>query len=351
MKTYRRLFPQLVAFANLYQAYRKARRGKRNRTEVAAFEFDLEANLFQLQEDLTTQRYTPGPYRNFYVRERKLRLISAAPFRDRVVHHALCNVIDPIGEPRFIFDTYACRPGKGTHKAIDRCQQYARRFDYVLQCDIHQFFPAIDHAVLRAKLARLIADADVMHLVNLILDGGAGVLSPMYQPEWFPGDTLFDPLRPKGLPVGNLTSQIWANIYLDSLDQFAKRELKCGGYVRYCDDFLLFSDDKAQLQRWKDAVQTHLNGLRLQLNWRRSTVYPTRTGIPFLGFRVFPTHRRLRADNVRLARRRLHANLSAYHAGELTMAEFKESLLAWIAHAGHGNTYQLRRDLLREIVL
>jgi RNA-directed DNA polymerase len=351
LKSYRHLFPQLIDFENLYLAFRKARKGKRDRAEVAAFEFDLETNLFQLQEELATQRYAPGPYRNFYVRERKLRLISAAPFRDRVVHHALCSIIDPIWERRFIHDTYACRPGKGTHKAVDRCQQYARRFDYVLQCDIHQFFPAIDHAVLRAKLAHLIADKEVMHLIDLIVDGGAGVLSPMYQPEWFPGDTLFDPLRPKGLPVGNLTSQTWANIYLDSLDQFARRDLKCRGYVRYCDDFLLFSDHKAQLHEWKEAVQEHLNGLRLQLNWRRSTVYPTHTGIPFLGFRVFATHRRLRADNVRLARRRLHANRDAYRAGRLPMDKFKESLLAWIAHASHGNTYRLRRDLLREIVL
>ena len=138
-----------------------------------------------------------------------------------------------------------------------------------------------------------------LHLIDLILDGGAGVLSPVYQPEWFPGDSLLDPLRPKGLPIGNLTSQTWANIYLDSLDQFVKRDLKCKGYVRYCDDFLLFHDDKERLHAWKEAVQEHLNALRLQLNWRRSTVYPTRTGIPFLGFRIFPTHRRLRSDNVR----------------------------------------------------
>ena len=263
MKTYRNLYPQLIAFENLYRAFRKARKGKRNRPEVATFELDLERNLFQLQQELDDQSYRPGPYRNFYVRERKLRLNSAAPFRDRVVHHALCRIIDPIWERRFVHDTYACRPGKGTHKALDRCQSFARRYPFVLQCDVHQFFPAIDHAILRRLLAHRIADPQVKNLIDLILDSGAGILSPMYQAEWFPGDALLAPLRPKGLPVGNLTSQTWANVYLDSLDQFIKRELKCPAFVRYCDDFVLFGDDKQELHAWKHAIQCHLNELRL----------------------------------------------------------------------------------------
>jgi retron-type reverse transcriptase len=351
MKSYRNLYPQIISFENLYLAFRKARKGKRQRREVATFEYDLEANLFQLQEELATRSYTPGPYRNFYLRERKLRLISAAPFRERVVHHALCRVLDPIWERRFIFDSYACRLGKGTHKAIDRCQHFARRYTYVLQCDIHQFFPAIDLAILRQKLARLIADQETLWLIDRILDGGADVLAPMYEVEWFPGDDLLTPLRRRGLPIGNLTSQVWANVYLDSLDHYVKRNLHCQAYLRYCDDFLLFHDDKAQLHAWKDAVQSHLNGLRLALNWRRSTVYPVRSGIPFLGFRVFPTHRRLRTDNVRLARRRLYRNRAAYQAGRLSAAKFRQSLQAWIAHASHGDTYRLRSALLRKVVL
>lgn len=351
MKTYRHLYDQITDFVTLLDAFRKARRGKRDRPEVAAFEFDLESNLFQLQEELRSRTYQPGPYRNFYIIERKLRLISAAPFRDRVVHHALCAVLDPIWERRFIHDTYACRPGKGTHRALDRCQQYSRRYAYVLQCDVHQFFPAIDHAILRSKLARLVADPDALWLIDGILDSGAGVLSPMYQMEWFPGDDLLAVQRPRGLPVGNLTSQTWANIYLDSLDQFVKRELNCPAYVRYCDDFLLFGDDKQHLHALKERVQDHLTGLRLALNWHRSTVYPTRTGIPFLGFRVFLTHRRLRADNVRLARRRLRQHRDAYHAGKMTVEQFRQSLVAWITHASHADTYWLRRALLKDIVL
>lgn len=359
MKTYRHLYDQITDFPTLLAAFRKARRGKRNRQEVAAFEFDLESNLFELQEELRNRTYQPGAYRNFYIMERKLRLISAAPFRDRVVHHALCSTLDPIWERRFIHDTYACRPGKGTHRAVDRCQEFAQRYPYVLQCDVHQFFPAVDHAILRAKLARYVADPDVLWLIDRILASGAGVLAPMYEMEWFPGDDpstgsgqgLLAACRPRGLPVGNLTSQIWANIYLDSLDQFVKRELRCPAYVRYCDDFLLFGHDKAQLHAWKAQVQAHLAGLRLCLNWRRSVVYPTANGIPFLGYRVFATHRRLRADNVALARRRLRRNLDALQAGQMTVDQFRQSLKAWVAHASHADTYRLRKALLSDIKL
>jgi RNA-directed DNA polymerase len=350
MKSYRNLFPAIVDFGNLHAAFRRARRGKRARPEVAAFEYDLEENLFRLQAELQDGSYRPGAYRNFYVRERKLRLISAAPFRDRVVHHALCAVVDPLLERHYIFDTYACRVGKGTHRALDRCQEFSRRHAYVLQCDVHQFFPAIDHAILRAKLAHILADARVLALIDHLLASGAGVLAPVYMPEWFPGDDLLTPAtRARGLPIGNLTSQTWANFYLNSLDHFVKRELKCPGYVRYCDDFLLFGDDRAVLHGWKDAVQGHLNGLRLNLNIHKAQVFPVRTGIPFLGFRIYPGYRRLRADNVRLARRRLQRQRALLLAGQLTHASFQESLRAWVAHARHADTWRLRRRLLAEM--
>lgn len=351
MKTYRHLHEQISDFANLYLAFRKARKGKRHKAEVADFEYNLEANLFQLQAELRDDSYRPGPYHNFYVRERKLRLISASPFRDRVVHHALCRVIDPIFEARFIHDTYACRVGKGTHKAVDQAQHFARGHAFVLQCDVHQFFPAIDHGILYDKLAKRIADPQTLQLIARILESGAGVLSPMYTMEWFDGDDLLAALRPRGLPVGNLTSQTWANFYLDSLDQFVKRELKCRGYLRYCDDFLLFHNDKSVLHGWKEAVSEHLGGLRLALNWRRSVVYPTETGIPFLGYRLFHDHRRLLAANLRTARQRLRHNRAAYLAGHISLAKFRESLVSWIAHASHADTWRLRRKMLSDIVL
>lgn len=266
MKTYRHLYLQVCDWYNVADAYRRARKGKRGKPAAATFEYDQEENLITLQRELAAKTYQPGPYHSFYIHEPKRRLISAAPFRDRVVHHALCNVIEPIFERSFVDDSYANRVGKGTHRALDRCQQYARRFGYVLQIDVQQFFPAIDHAILRAILAHKIHDADVMWLIDQILGSGVGVLSEQYTMRWFDGDNLLAGLRPRGLPIGNLTSQFWANCYLNDFDHFVKRELKCGGYVRYVDDALLFADEKAILHDWRDACVQKLAGLRLTLH-------------------------------------------------------------------------------------
>ncbi len=232
---------------NLRLAYRKAARGKRGKWAAAKFEYRLADNLLQLQAGLAGKTYRPGPYDSFTVHEPKRRLISASPFRDRVVHHALCNLIEPVFERGFIHDSYANRVGKGTHRALDRAQSFARRYQYVLQCDVEQFFPAIDHQILRATLARRIHDPDVMWLVDRILAGGVGVLAGEYRQRYFPGDDLLAAVRHRGLPIGNLTSQFWANCMLSPFDHFVKRELGCRGYLRYVDDFALFADDKEVL--------------------------------------------------------------------------------------------------------
>jgi retron-type reverse transcriptase len=213
-KTFRNLYERIYGFEHLLTAYRRARRGKRRRTDVAAFEFRYEDELIQLAEDLRSGSYMPGPYRRFAVTENgKRRVISAAPFRDRVVHHALCALIEPIYEPRFIHDSYASRPGKGTHAALDRAQHFARGHRYALQLDVREFFPSIDHTILRGLLAHHIADERMMDLIDRILAGGAEELRDAYTPVYFPGDDLFAINRPRGLPIGNQTSQFWANLY------------------------------------------------------------------------------------------------------------------------------------------
>jgi RNA-directed DNA polymerase len=355
MKTYKNLYPQVCTFENLFLAFRSAAKGKRGRPEVAAFEQDLEPNLFRLQEELEAQTYHPSPYYHFAIHDPKPRVISAAPFRDRVVHHALVRVIEPIFEARFIHDSYACREGKGTHAALDRAQEFARRFRYVLQCDLVHFFPAIDHAILRATLARLIADAHTMHLIDLIIDSGRGIPNH-HAPHYFPGDDgdaprrAFAASRPRGLPIGNLTSQFWANCYLDPLDQFVKRDLKCGrqrgGYVRYVDDFLLFADDKPTLWEWKRAIADHLIHLRMRLHDRESTVYPITNGIPFLGFRIYPHRRRLKRRNGVAFARRFRSLRAQLAAGEITQERLYQSVQGWLAHAAHGDTLGLRRALV-----
>jgi retron-type reverse transcriptase len=351
IKTHKNLYPLITNFENLYQAFKNAARGKRGRPDVAAFEYDLEANLLALQEELESQTYTPGPYHNFRIHDPKPRLISAAPFRDRVVHHALCRIIEPLFERRFIHDSYACRVGKGTHAALDRCQQFARRYPYVLKCDLVHFFPSIDHAILRAQLARVIADARTMWLIDQIIDSGAEVHASDASPHYFPGDDLFAATRPRGLPIGNLTSQFWANVYLNPLDHFIKRELKCQGYERYVDDSLLFADDKPTLHRWKREVIEYAATLRARLHEHQSVVFPVSTGIPFLGWRVYPDHRRLKRRNGVAFQRRFARLVREYAAGQITWEQMNASVQSWIAHASHGDTWGLRGSLLSSVVL
>lgn len=348
MKTYKQLYPQIHTFANLDYAYHQARKGKRDKRQVMDFEFWAEEELVKLREELASQTYQPGPYHHFYITHPKPRKISAAPFRDRVVHHALCQIIEPIFERRFIFDSYACRVGKGTHRALDRAQEFARHHRYALKCDVKQFFPSIDHAILRDLLAHPIADPDTLWLIDQILNSGAGVLADVYQMQWYPGDDLFASLRPRGLPIGNLTSQFWANVYLNQLDQFVKRELKCAAYVRYVDDFVLFADDKSILHEWKSALQDFLAQLRLTMHERKSVVFPVADGFGFLGFRVYPHQRRLKRENARAFMRRLRLLQRQYAAGAIPIDRVHQSTQAWIAHAAHGNTRRLRAQLFRQ---
>ena len=348
-KTYRRLYERICAFDNLYLAHRRARRGgKRKRPEVAEFEHNLGENLLHLRDQLRGQTYHPGRYRSFIVVERKERKISAAPYRDRVVHHALINVIGPIFEARFIHDTYANRAGKGTHRALDRAQHFARRYRYVLKCDVREFFPSIDHQILRGLLARHIGCHRTLWLIDRILSSGAGVLVDRYTPVTFPGDDLFALTRPRGLPIGNLTSQHWANLTLHPLDLFVKQALHCRAYLRYSDDFLLFDDGKAALHRWRRKIIAFLMTLRLTLHEGKAQVFPVGDGIDFLGWRLFPHYRRLRRDNVRHAVRRLRRQQAAYAQAELGEEQLTASVRAWLAHAAHGNTYRLRRRIMRQ---
>jgi retron-type reverse transcriptase len=274
------MYRQLCSWDNLLLAYHRASQGKRGHPTVAAFEHRLEDHVLDLQAELRSHSYRPGRYTSFYIHEPKRRLISAAPFRDRVVHHALGNLIEPIFERTFIADSYAKRVGKGTHRALNRAQELVRRYPYVLQCDVRQFFPSIDHAILRRILASKIADPDVLWLVDRILESGQGVLSEEDAMVYFPGDDLFAVNRPRGLPIGNLTSQFWANVYLNLFDHFIKRTLRCPGYVRYVDDFPLFAPDKGTLWAWNQTVEGRLTDLRLTIH-PRTHPRPVAEGIPF----------------------------------------------------------------------
>lgn len=346
MKTYRNLYPKIWDFENIYWAYRKARKGKRGKVPAAAFEQIQEDELLALQSELRERSYSPGPYHSFYIHEPKRRLISAAPFRDRVVHHALCQIIEPIWEVRFIHDSYANRVGKGNHRALDRCQQFSRRYRYFLQCDVRQFFPSIDHAILRAELNRLITDENTRWLMDQILESGVGVFSDAYEMTYFPGDDLFAAQRERGLPIGNLTSQFWANVFLNKFDQFVKRELRCPAYLRFVDDSLFFANDKRILWAWKKAIIKKLAELRLTIHEQQAQVFPTHTGIPFLGFRVFPTHRRVKRRKVIHFRRKVGHLLQLYEQGRLPFDKLDASIQGWINHVRYADTWGLRQSML-----
>lgn len=340
------LFDFITSWDNLLIAFRKAARHKRGKNSVAHFEHQFAERLLLLQRELETRTYQPGRYVHFMIHDPKLRKISAAPFRDRVVHHALCNLIEPLFERSFISDSYANRVNKGTHRAVDRLHYFARRYRYVLRCDLIKFFPSVDHAILAETLSRVIRDKDTEWLVKIILSSGSGVLADEYEMVYFPGDDLFAINRPRGLPIGNLTSQFWANCYLNPFDHFIKRELQCKAYLRYVDDFALFSDSKSQLWEWKGALLERLAKLRLVIHETEAQVAPVSAGIPWLGFVVYPTHRRIKSRNVVKFSRRLCARWSEYTHSKISFAEFDASVQGWVNHVRYADTWGLRRHIL-----
>jgi len=347
MKRHGNLYPQITAFENLLLAARKAQRSKRFRDNVLAFNFNLERELIQLQCDLVNQTYQPGNYKTFYIHEPKKRLISAAPYRDRVVHHALCNIIVPIFERTFISDSYANRLGYGTDRALHRFTHFARTHRYVLQCDIRKYFPSIDRQILKTLLRRKLKCPATLWLLDTIIDNSNEQFAVI---EHFPGDDLLTPLeRPRGLPIGNLTSQFFANVYLNGFDHFVKEELRVNCYLRYVDDFALFADDWRFLADARRAIEAHLTRLRLKIHPIKSQLFETRHGANFLGFRIFPDHIRVRTENLRRARRRLRRLKQAYQRGTVELSQVQQSLQSWFAHLKRGNTWHLREQLFASL--
>jgi retron-type reverse transcriptase len=347
MKRYGNLWEQIIAFDNLLLAARKAQKGKRFRENVLAFNYNLEQELPQLQRDLSDRTYQPGLYRTFQIYEPKPRLISAAPYRDRVVHHALCNVIVPIFERTFIADSYANRVGFGTHRALKRFIEFARNRRYVLQCDVRKYFPSLDHEILKSLIQRKIKCSDTLWLIETIIDSSNAQETVI---DHFPDDDLITPLvRRRGLPIGNLTSQFFANIYLNGFDHFAKEVLKAEQYVRYVDDFALFSDDWQYLSDARLQIESYLATLRLKIHPVKSQLFETRHGATFLGFRVLPDRIRVRTENLRRARRRLRQLHTRYRSGSISQTQLTQSLQSWFAHLEQGDTWQLKQVVLTSL--
>lgn len=319
------LYSQVIAFPNLVWAWKLASRGKRDRLPVARFAAEMDERLIEIKRALSTGAWQPGTHRQFFVYDPKFRSIAAPPFADRVVHHAICSVIEPLFERRFIFDSYACRVDKGAHVAIRRLQTFLRkkRAVYALKCDISKFFASIDHNILRQIIRQTIHDQKLLKVLDLIIAG--------YSP---------------GIPIGNLTSQLFANVYLDQLDHFIKEELRIKYYLRYMDDFVILGENKADLNKTLAAIRSFLTDtLKLTLHPRKVRLFPTRLGVDFVGYVVFPNHILLRPKNVRHFAKKLRKQQKMLTLGKITPKQLKESVQSWIAHAVHADTFGLRRKL------
>ncbi len=332
MQKINNIFERMSSRQNLYQAVNAASLGKLAKKDVAAFIFFLEKNVANLHEELRAGRYCPGNYKMIKIFEPKEREICVAPFRDRVVHHAVHDVIEPMIDRVFIFDSYACRRGKGTHQALDRAQSFLRANRFCLHGDIRKCFPSIDCMILKKLLRRFIADEKVLALIDLIIDSYSG------QQEC------------SGLPIGNLTSQFFANLYLHELDFYVKHHLQCQYYLRYMDDFLVFDHDSGRLQEVRFQIKDFLaSRLRLDLHSGKTQIYQSARGITFLGFRLFKDYRRMSTVGLNRLRKRINLFRSLAQQGLMDQKAAPISIACWSAHSRYAQTRRLRQCLAGEV--
>ena len=346
---FKNLFSRIASLENLYLAARKARKGKRYREQVLKFNFSLEKEIMLLREELLSRTYHPGPYRTFLVTDSKPREISAAPYRDRVIHHAVMNILDPLFDRTFISDCYACRKGKGTHAALRRFRTFLKSHKYVLKCDVQKYFQSINHAILLGKLEHKIKDPEAMRLLKSII--GSQSSNAKYPGSYHPGDDLFAPLqRPRGLPVGNLTSQFFGNLYLNDFDHWLKEGKQVGPYIRYVDDFCVFGNDKDFLNGLKQEITEYLHHLRLRLHPKQSRIYTLSEGINFLGFRHLEGNIKIKKQNVKRFIVRMKGLQKEFANGKISVLKVQASVQSWIAHASYAKSNRLRRKIIPNFI-
>lgn len=345
-KKYKHLYNQITTFENLWVASKNARRGKRNKYSTINFEYSLEENLFDIQEKLQNESYEFGEYNRFMIHEPKKREIASAPYQDRVVHHALCNIIEPIFDKAMIFDSYACRIGKGSHRAIDKAHQLLKQYKYTLKFDIRKYFFTIDHKILLQSLEKKITDDKVLNLTQKILNTYTSEHKYYFH---FEGDDLFDTVRARGLPIGNLTSQLFANFYLDKLDRYIKEDLKIKGYLRYMDDGVLFSNSKSELHQIKDQIREFVEKLRLRIHEDKTQVSPSKNGIRFLGFHLYPSHRRILRENLKRFKNKFGNRCKLYSNNVIAFENLLMSLNAWLGFVGKNHHIGLVNEILSTI--
>ena len=301
MKRYKHLWDEFISMENLELAAKKAVKSKKSKWSTRVFETNKHEFLAQLQQMLIDGNFNTSNYRVRRIFEPKERLIYILPlYPDHIVHHALINILGPIWQSTFIRDSYACIPGKGLHKASHAVMHFIRRNKYVLQCDIRKFYPSINHEIMFKILQKKIGDKRLLRVLHNII--------------WSCGGEV-------NLPIGNLTSQWMGNVYLNEMDHFIKEELRCRDYIRYCDDFCLFANDKETLHEYKRKLEPFINE-KLKLIFSKSAIYPTSRGISFIGYRHFKKFIMLRKYGASKMRRRIlniaiHNDTSDLAVGQL----------------------------------
>jgi len=353
MKTLKNLYEKVVSLDNLILAWRNARKGKTKKQYVIEFEKDLIKNLLKLQKELVDYTYYPKPLESFILRDPKTRKISKSDFRDRIVHHALVRNIEPIFDKGFIYDSCANRKGKGNLFALRRFSCFARKVSkngrkkgllnsnqvkgYCLKADIKHYFPEINHNILMNIISRKITDKRVLRLIKIILSNveiGRG------QNQFRIQDFA------KGMPLGNLTSQFFANVYLNELDYFIKNRLRAKYYLRYVDDFVILHSSKSQLKIWKQDIDIFLKDkLKLELHPDKSRIIPLSRGVDFVGFRVFYYHKLLRKRNIKS----IFYKIDKYNKGNVSKEKILETFQGWNSYAKWANTLKLRREVVKRI--
>jgi len=342
MKTYNNLYKKFYSKENLMLAFNKAKKGKTKKNYVINFESNIIKNINNLQEDLINKKYYPSRLKKFIVRDPKTRTIHSSMFRDRIIHHAIINIIKTIYEKRFIYDSFASRKNKGTHAAVSRFEYFLNKVSsngskiknsfnnnsikgYVLKADIKHYFNTIDHEILINILEKTIKDKDFINIIRIII-------------HHFKGQ-----VKDKGLPLGNYTSQFLANVYLNQLDYFVKHRLKARYYIRYVDDFVILHKEKKELISFKSKIEKYLKNLKLELHKDKSEIHALRNGITFLGYRIFYHYKLLRKRNIRYFRNKLNRKKELYRRGLISKKKLESFLKGWLGYSNFANTHKFNK--------
>lgn len=328
------LFERIISLENLFLSWKEFKRGKSKKYDVGQFDQDLESNILKLHYELKNKTYCHSKYVSFYIQDPKLRHIHKATVRDRVLHHAIFRILYPIFDKTFIFDSYSCRINKGTHRAINRLNQFATKVSknnsrncFILKCDIKKFFDSVNQDVLINLIKEKINNHEVVWLLNIVLKSFV-----------------------KGLPMGNITSQLFANIYLNKLDQFVKHQLKIKYYIRYCDDFAIAEDDKERLNYCITEVDEFLrNSLKLYLHPSKIIIRRYHQGVDFLGYVIFPHHRVLRTKTKNRIFKKIKIKLSQLKGNKISKESFNQSAQSYSGMLNHCNGYNIKKNIVKLI--